>query len=234
MRQESTTIDLPPSAGALEILRESIDQLSDLLPLFGLFGAVALTQLVSPQLGNLIVIFAQAFGVVWVYNRIGPGEKASNSLGVRLLIAFIASIVAGIGVAIGTIFLVIPGLYLMVRFRLVVASVMIEDSGPIEAIKRSWALTEAHAWTIFGVMAVTFVASALLIVGVIVGGGGLSAESRETLRTLLQIGTAVSTLAVSPIGPVSSAIMYGLYSDDDVGEEIAPDSASLSSFGDEN
>jgi uncharacterized membrane protein len=61
----------------------------------------------------------------------------------RLLLNFlVGSIVYGIMVAIGFVFLIVPGIYLAVKYQFYDYLIVDKGMGPIEAIKRSGVLTE--------------------------------------------------------------------------------------------
>ncbi len=56
----------------------------------------------------------------------------------------LGSIVVGIAVTIGTILLIIPGIYLAIRFSMFPFAVVDEGLGAIDAIQRSWEMTEGQ------------------------------------------------------------------------------------------
>jgi hypothetical protein len=68
----------------------------------------------------------------------------------RLPALIAAGIVAGIGVAFGLLLLVIPGLYLLTRWALIPAVIVIEKLGAGDAFNRSWQLTRGYDWRVFG------------------------------------------------------------------------------------
>jgi hypothetical protein len=63
---------------------------------------------------------------------------------------FIVALLVGLGTLIGLIFLVIPGLFLMVRWAVAAPAALIEREGPTHSIGRSAELTEGHRWAVFG------------------------------------------------------------------------------------
>jgi hypothetical protein len=138
---------------------------------------------------------------------------------VRVLLAFLAAPAAGIVVLVGLVFLVLPGIYLAVRLRLVVAAVMLGDCGPLEAFGRSFELTSGHGLTVFGVWLPTAVAG--LVIGAAIalwtGGvtlaGGPDAAALEAAGRLTGAATAV---LVTPVAVAADAVMYGLYGPDRV------------------
>jgi uncharacterized membrane protein len=67
----------------------------------------------------------------------------------RLLLNYlVGSIVYGIMVAIGFVFLIVPGIYLAVKYQFYDYLIVDKGMGPIEAIKRSGVLTEGVKWNL--------------------------------------------------------------------------------------
>ncbi len=61
-------------------------------------------------------------------------------------------ILFGIGVAIGFILIVIPGLILLTFWSVGAPAIVVEGIGPIDAFGRSWRLVRGNAWSVFGVL----------------------------------------------------------------------------------
>jgi hypothetical protein len=74
----------------------------------------------------------------------------------RLPALIAAGIVAGLGVALGLILLIIPGLYVLTRWALIPAVIVIEQRRAGESFDRSWQLTRGYGWTVFGSLLVAF------------------------------------------------------------------------------
>ena len=72
-----------------------------------------------------------------------------------------------LGVWVGLILLVIPGIMLMVAWSVSVAACVVEGTGPVASLKRSAALTKGHRWKIFGIFLLIWIAS--IIVGALIG-----------------------------------------------------------------
>lgn len=77
----------------------------------------------------------------------------------------IASILAGIGIGIGFILIIVPGLILLTFWSLIVPAIVIGGSGALESFGRSWRLVRGYAWNVFGTFIVVFL---ILIVGEVV------------------------------------------------------------------
>jgi hypothetical protein len=79
----------------------------------------------------------------------------------------LTSIVAGIGIFIGFILLIVPGLYLLTVWCLIVPVVVLEGLGTGAALGRSRDLVRGHEWQVLGTLVLVFVV--LLVVGVVIG-----------------------------------------------------------------
>jgi hypothetical protein len=81
----------------------------------------------------------------------------------RLPALIAAGIVAGIGVAVGIILLIVPGLFLLTRWALIPAVIVIEKRRAGEAFDRSWQLTRGYGWPVFGSLIVSFLLYAIAL-----------------------------------------------------------------------
>lgn len=64
------------------------------------------------------------------------------------------SILAGIGVAIGLVLIIIPGLILLTFWSVGAPAIVAERIGVFDAFGRSWNLVKGSAWTVFGALVV--------------------------------------------------------------------------------
>jgi len=74
----------------------------------------------------------------------------------RLPALIAAGIVAGLAIALGLLLLVVPGLFLLTRWALIPAVIVIEKRSAGESFDRSWQLTRGHGWTVFGSLVVAY------------------------------------------------------------------------------
>jgi hypothetical protein len=77
----------------------------------------------------------------------------------------VASILAGIGIAIGLFLIIVPGLVLVTFWSLIVPEIVIGRAGAFESFSRSWRTVSGYAWNVFGTIVVVFL---ILVVGEIV------------------------------------------------------------------
>jgi hypothetical protein len=95
-------------------------------------------------------------------------EAVYRSVRPFLLPLFVAGLLAGIGVAVGLLLLVAPGLFLLARWSVVTPAIVLEGRSALEALGRSWELVRGKTWTALGVVIVTLILAAVAN-GVIVG-----------------------------------------------------------------
>jgi hypothetical protein len=78
-----------------------------------------------------------------------------------------ASILAGISIAIGLFLLIVPGLWLITIWAVIIPVIVIERSGALKSFGRSRQLVRGHGWHVFGTLVLMFI---ILIVADIVLG----------------------------------------------------------------
>ena len=75
----------------------------------------------------------------------------------RLPALIVAGILAGLGIAVGLILLIVPGLFLLTIWSMLVVVIVIEGKSAGEAFGRSREVVRGHGWEVFGLIIVTFV-----------------------------------------------------------------------------
>jgi hypothetical protein len=102
-----------------------------------------------------------------------------------------ASILAGIAITIGLILIIVPGLFLITIWAVIVPVIVIERSGALASFGRSQQLVRGRGWHVFGTLVLVFL---ILLVADIVFGLiliALPALLRSGLSTILS-GTLVA------------------------------------------
>lgn len=111
------------------------------------------------------------------------------------------SILFGIGLAIGFVLLIIPGLILLVLWSVVAPVTVLERPGVFAAFRRSRELVRGNGWNVFGVIVIVFV-----VVFVISIVAGLAASGLGPVgRALVQ--WAVNS-AIAPVTALSASVLY--------------------------
>lgn len=115
---------------------------------------------------------------------------------------FVAGILAGVGVALGFIALIVPGLFVLTRWILVTPVVVLERLPATDALRRSWHLVRGHGWKVFAVILLTILLSAV--------GQALALAVFAFLPDFLRdwIGGLVANSLVTPFVALSWTLMY--------------------------
>jgi hypothetical protein len=68
----------------------------------------------------------------------------------------IASVLAGIAIAVGLALVIIPGLILLTIWAVIIPVIVLERSGPLASFGRSWQLVRGRAWHVFATLVLVF------------------------------------------------------------------------------
>ena len=201
-----------PLDGAVDALRRTVLAVRDAWEVVLLFVLVAPLSALLGSAGGIVGAVGSAVGVYLVGAR-RPGSveqgRASNSLGVRILLALLAAFVAGLAILVGLLLLVLPGLYLSVRLYLVIPAVILGDDGPLEALGSSWDRTSGHVFTVAGVAVAILAASLAVYTVVLIGtAGGVDPALERVLKDEVMVPQTARTLVVGPLGAAAMAVLY--------------------------
>ncbi|HEY2078240.1 MAG TPA: hypothetical protein VGH53_18065 [Streptosporangiaceae bacterium] len=114
----------------------------------------------------------------------------------------IAAILAGIAVAIGLFILIIPGLFLLTVWCLIVPVIVLEGTGPFDSFGRSWQLVKGHFWNVFGILFMVFLI--LFVVDVVLG----LVFSALPLFLAHFLSSVVGGTLIAPFIAVVTTLMY--------------------------
>jgi len=155
---------------------------------------------VPPVLGGFVSL---ALGIVTIVLTIGairtfvsdeterlPSAYFTENMVIPGLNFFVGTIVFAIVVAIGLVFLVVPGIFLLVTLAFWAVFVAVDDRNFIEGMQKSWALTRGSRFQLFLLgLAVVLIN---ILVSVVFGIGGLTGGLAEVLVT--EFTGAVTTI----------------------------------------
>ncbi len=195
---------------ALEIYRE---QASVLLPAaIAVFAIVALARLVlTGGAATLVSLVALVIGtfyqgmVVELVRDIQDGRRDSSvgqlfrSVAPIVLPLIGLSILLGIGVAIGFILIIIPGLFLLTIWSVAAPSFVIERKGVFAAFGRSRELVRGHGWQVFGVILVVFALSIVVSIITAIIASGLGTVGVAIAQWILDILLAPFTALIGAV-----------------------------------
>jgi hypothetical protein len=110
------------------------------------------------------------------------------------------SILSGLGIGLGFVLLIIPGLVLLVIWSVVAPVTVVERPGVSHAFGRSRALVRGNGWNVFGVIILVFVAVVVVSIA-----AGIAADSLGSVgRSLVQ--WAVNA-ALAPVTALSASVL---------------------------
>ncbi len=167
-------------------------------------------------LWTLIGLVLSFIGTFWVQGALTEAVsdvrdgRADSSIGElysrtqpRLPALIVAGLLASIGIGIGIILLIVPGLYLLTRWALITPAVVLEKKSAGEAFTRSSELTAGNRWKVLGVVVVTML---IYLVGTAIVGGILRAILPDFLGVWLG-NLAVHSLT-TPFLALAWTVMY--------------------------
>lgn len=113
-----------------------------------------------------------------------------------------ASLLAGLGIAIGILLLVVPGLVLLTIWAVIAPVIVIERRRAVESFGRSRELVRGHGWTVLGIVVITGLLSG-------VASTLLQAAFSFLPRFLeIVIGGTIAQAVVAPFSAIAIAITY--------------------------
>jgi hypothetical protein len=125
-----------------------------------------------PLVGALVAAIVSMVGVFWVQGALTRAVqdirdgRADLSVGDTFK-SVGDRIVAGIAIFFGFLLFIIPGLYLVTIWSLIVPVIVLENAGAIDSFGKSRSLVKGNGWNVFGVVVLTFLI--LLAFGLLLG-----------------------------------------------------------------
>jgi hypothetical protein len=113
-----------------------------------------------------------------------------------------ASILAGFAITIGLILIIVPGLWLITIWAVIIPVIVIERSGALASFGRSRQLVRGHGWHVFGTLVLVFII--LIVVDLVLGI--IFVALPIVLRSGL--GTVISGTLVAPFLAVIVTLIY--------------------------
>jgi len=171
------------------------------------FAVEALLVLVLGWVGAILGIVASTFFngmVVELVRDVQDGRLDASvtdlfkSVAPVVLPLIAVSFLAGLGIVIGFVLLIVPGLYLMTIWSVVAPVTVLERPGVAAAFTRSRELVRGYGWQVFGVIVVVILI--VIVVAIVVGivTSGMGEGGRAAVQFVLNVLTApLSALLVS-------------------------------------
>lgn len=191
------------------------DQVAVLIPaalvVFAIEAVVALVlRGVLAILAALVALIASSFYngmVVELVRDVQDGRRDSSAgdlfraVGPVVLPLIAVSILSSIGIAIGFVLIIIPGLILMTIWSVVVPVTVLERPGVFAAFGRSRALVRGFGWQVFGVLVVIILL--VIVVGIVVGL--ITSSLGDVGQT---IASWVVNVITAPLAALLTSVLY--------------------------
>jgi hypothetical protein len=113
------------------------------------------------------------------------------------------ALLVGIGVFLGFLAFIIPGLVLLTQWAVAAPVVVIEDRTATQAIGRSRQLVHGHGWQVFSVLIVTLL---IVLIADMVFAAAATAISDTNLS--FAIANLIAGVLTAPIFALASAVLY--------------------------
>jgi hypothetical protein len=120
----------------------------------------------------------------------------------RLGSIIVAGILAGLGIALGLILLIVPGLYLLTIWVLIIPVIVLEDTSAGVAFGRSRELVRGYGWGVFGVIVLTI----LILIAFSIVLSVILIPLADWLRSFIQ--QVISGTLTTPFIAVTWTLLY--------------------------
>jgi hypothetical protein len=171
-----------------------------------------LVQSIAPTVVGFLVITPIITAIcIYALQSIAGGERPSAG---QVLVAgfeaftplFGAVVLAALGIALGFAALIVPGVYLAIRWYFVPQTVVIEGARGPAALSRSSEIVQGFWWRTLGLVVLANVAVAIPGVLLLAPFSAIAASTDEAVWAL--IGTILSTSVTTPFVALYSTLLY--------------------------
>ena len=144
-----------------------------------------------------------------------PSIGDSLATGLRAFLPLIGlSILLGLAIVFGFVFLVVPGVMMLCAWCVAVPALVADRTGIMGAFSRSAQLTRGNRWRIFGLLILVWII--LLVIGAVLGGvAGVAAVGTSGMdptalarNPVLIISNVLSSTLSALLGSAGAAVLY--------------------------
>lgn len=193
-------VDLIVEGVGLEQLWSEYDETP---PIAELIVPSLVSALVTTPLVSAMVVLAM------IEQRDGREVKAGATIqrGLELFTPiFLALLLALGGVTLGLALLIVPGIYLAIRWYFVTPSVVVDGLRGTAALRRSAALVQDNWWRVFGILLGTGLVSAIPAFFIGIPFGAIAAVTDQTAPVFA--GNTITEVIVAPFGALVLTLLY--------------------------
>jgi hypothetical protein len=197
------------SVGLLNLIQDPTLVDSDSSFGFGNAAVTGIAGLISLATAPFIAgAVSRVVAASYVGEQVGPAEALRFTLR-RFGALLAASILVFLVEAVGVLLCIVPGLLAFALYTAVTPAVMIEELGPIEAMRRSWRLMRPRMWPVLGIALLARLIAAVL--GNMLGGIPSVAATvigGSFAWLFVAIGSILSALVSGPIVAIVATLLY--------------------------
>ena len=131
-------------------------------------------------------------------------------------------ILFAIGVTIGFLLLIVPGLILITFWSVGAPAIVVERLGPVDAFGRSWRLVRGQAWSVFATLLLVLLI--VIAVGIVLG---ILATPIGDGDAATYVAAIVSSIITAPVFSLAVTVLYYELTQDEAPQQdsVAPPSA---------
>lgn len=173
--------------------------------------------------GSLVVIAVTCTLMAAAMRRMSAASSADDvSLGDALLhglrrapAMFAASILYGLAVLVGTVLLVIPGIYLGVALGVCFYAAALDSKGPLASLGYSWRLVKGNWWRTAAIVTVIGILAFILYftVGFVAALTLLNDDPRPVAEPSLLVDVVIAPALSAVLTPLFYCLGFALYED---------------------
>lgn len=207
-----------PDPGQLGPAATQEEQMRFLSETFGrLLATLGVTLVISLLIRTFLAGFITVVVGKAVLGRPATLRESLTELRPRLLPLLGLTVLVTIIVAVASVFLIIPGIWLWAMLNLAAPALVLEQGRVGQAMKRSWRLVSGSWWRVFGILLLTGIAAAIIsmVIEIPFGVGlGFSASSADVAnqsfgsQLLAALGGVVAETIVGPFTAAATALLY--------------------------
>jgi hypothetical protein len=114
-----------------------------------------------------------------------------------------AGLLAGLGIALGFVLLVVPGLFLLTIWSVVAPVIVVERKGVLDAFGRSRELVRDNGWRVFGVIVLVFLI--VIVARSVFGAIAIGIDDTVVLRIVFDV---IASTFTAPIAALVASVLY--------------------------
>ena len=158
----------------------------------------------------LITIVAATLFTGMVVELVADVQDGRRDTSVRRLLSaaapviwnlIVLGLIEGIGILVGLVLLVVPGLILLTIWSVAAPAVVLERARPIRALRRSRELVRGNGWPVFGVIAV-------FVFGVLIGASLIDSLAAAAGTGAGIVARVVVGVLTAPLSALAAAVLY--------------------------